>query len=77
MFSGLSFVSNEVPGVYNSIVLLLQKPTLSHTNTHTHTIIHREREREKREKKLVARFLKYPLGKIKHLKSEPDHYSLL
>lgn len=35
MFSGLSFVSNEVPGVYNSIVLLLQKPTLSHTHNHT------------------------------------------
>lgn len=49
MFSGLSFVSNEVPGVYNSIVLLLQKPTLSHTNTHTHTIIHRERERKERK----------------------------
>lgn len=73
MFSGLSFVSNEVPGVYNSIVLLLQKPTLSHTNTHTHN----HTESERKGQKLVARFLKYPLGKIKHLKSEPDHYSLL
>lgn len=52
MFSGLSFVSNEVPGVYNSIVLLLQKPTLSHTNTHTHN--HTQRERERKERKEVS-----------------------
>lgn len=49
LFSGLSFVSNEVPGVYNSIVLLLQKPTLWHTNTHTQSYTERERERKERK----------------------------
>lgn len=63
--------------VYTTPLCFYYKNPPYDTQTHTHNHTQREREREKREKKLVARFLKYPLGKIKHLKSEPDHYSLL
>lgn len=63
--------------VYTTPLCFYYKNPPYDTQTHTQSYTEREREREKREKKLVARFLKYPLGKIKHLKSEPDHYSLL